>query len=39
VQAVVDAQRGEVTPSPLVLACVERELAPLRQEAVMRCRR
>lgn len=39
VQAVVDADRGEVTPSPLVLACVERELAPLREEGVMRCRR
>lgn len=39
VQAVVDADRGEVTPSPLVLACVERQLAPLRDEGVMRCRR
>ena len=39
VQAVVHADRGEVTPSPLLLACVERELAPLREEGVMRCRR
>jgi hypothetical protein len=38
VQAVVDADR-DVTPSPLVLACVERELAPVREEGVMRCRR
>jgi hypothetical protein len=39
VQAVVDADRGEVTPSPLVLACVERELAGPREGAPLRCRR
>lgn len=38
VQAVVDADR-DVAPSPLVLSCLERELAPVREDAALRCRR